>query len=91
MPVPGRHALSLAMMGIDARAIGGVVGRVRRMFDLGDEYAMRGYQEIIETYRDQKQWQQATSTAEEAAKRFPNDRAMQMVAASQRADLGDSA
>jgi len=63
----------------------------RRMFDLGDEYAMRGYQEIIETYRDQKQWQQATSTAEEAAKRFPNDRAMQMVAASQRADLGDSA
>ncbi len=63
----------------------------RRMFDLGDENAIRGYQEIIETYRDQKQWQQATSTAEEAAKRFPNDRAMQMVAASQRADMGDSA
>jgi tetratricopeptide (TPR) repeat protein len=63
----------------------------RRMFDLGDEYAIRGYQEIIETYRDQKQWQLATTTAEEAAKRFPNDRSMQMVAASQRADMGDSA
>ncbi len=62
-----------------------------RMFDLGDEDAIRGYQEIIETYRDQKQWQLATTTAEEAAKRFPNDRSMQMVAASQRADLGDSA
>ena len=63
----------------------------RRMFDLGDENAIRGYQEIIETYRDQKQWQSATTTAEEAAKRFPNDRSLQMVAASQRADMGDSA
>src|SRR5664279_2706701 len=63
----------------------------RRMFDLGDEYALRGYQEIIETYRDQKQWQQAATTAAEAAKRFPNDRTMQIVAASQRADVGDSA
>jgi tetratricopeptide (TPR) repeat protein len=62
----------------------------RRMFDLGDENAVRGYQEIIETYRDQKQWQQATATAEEAAKRFPGDRSMQIVAASQRADLGEA-
>ena len=67
------------------------VDTFRRMFDLGDENAIRGYQEIIETYRDQKQWQSATSTAEEAAKRFPNDRSLQMVAASQRADMGDSA
>jgi len=65
------------------------VDTFRKMFDLGDENAMRGYQAIIETYRDQKQWQQATTTAEEAAKRFPNDRSMQIVAASQRADLGE--
>ncbi len=63
----------------------------RRMFDLGDDNAIRGYQQIIETYRDQKQWQLATTTAEEAAKRFPNDRQLQMVAASQRADLGNPA
>jgi tetratricopeptide (TPR) repeat protein len=61
----------------------------RRMFDLGDDNAIRGYQQIIETYRDQKQWQLATSTAEEAAKKYPNDRQLQMVAASQRADLGN--
>jgi tetratricopeptide (TPR) repeat protein len=60
----------------------------RKMFELGDENTVRGYQEIIETYRDQKQWQQATTTAEEAAKRFPNDRQLQLLAASQRADLG---
>ena len=44
------------------------------MLDLGDENAVRGYQQIIETYRDNKQWQQATNVAEEAAKKFPDDR-----------------
>jgi tetratricopeptide (TPR) repeat protein len=61
----------------------------RKMLDLGDENAIRGYQQIIETYRDAKQWQQATTVAEEAAKRFPDDRGLQMVAASQQADMGD--
>jgi tetratricopeptide (TPR) repeat protein len=62
----------------------------RRMLDLGDENAVRGYQEIIETYRDQKQWQMATNVAEEAAKKYPNDRSLQLVAASQRADMGEA-
>ncbi len=62
----------------------------RKMLDLGDDNAIRGYQQIIETYRDNKQWQQATDVAEEAAKRFPNDRGLQMVAASQQADMGNS-
>ncbi len=61
----------------------------RKMLDLGDENAIRGYQQIIETDRDAKQWQQATTVAEEAAKRFPDDRGLQMVAASQQADMGD--
>jgi len=62
----------------------------RRMLDLGDDNATRGYQELIETYRDQKQWQLATSTADEAAKKFPADRSLQLVAAAQRADMGQS-
>ncbi len=49
----------------------------RRMLDLGDDNAIRGYQQIIETYRDQKQWQLATTTAEEAAKKYPDDRQLQ--------------
>jgi tetratricopeptide (TPR) repeat protein len=61
----------------------------RKMSELGDENAIRGYQQIVETYRDQKQWQMATNVAEEAAKRFPADRSLQMAAASQRADMGD--
>ncbi len=62
----------------------------RQMLDLGDENAVRGYQQIIETYRDNKQWQMATTVAEEAAKRFPTDRDLQMVAASQEADMGNA-
>ena len=62
----------------------------RKMFVLGDDNAVRGYQEIIETYRDSKQWQQATTAAEEAAKKFPADRDLQMVAASQQADMGNA-
>ncbi len=60
----------------------------RRMLELGDENAIRGYQELIETYRENKQWDLATSTAQEAAKKFPNDRNLQMVSASQQADMG---
>lgn len=62
----------------------------RKMLDLGDDNAVRGYQQLIETYRDAKQWEQATSVAEEAAKKFPNDRGLQMVAASQQADMGSA-
>ena len=62
----------------------------RKMLDLGDDNAIRGYQQIIETYRDNKQWQQATQVAEEAAKKYPNDRGLQMVAASQQADMGNA-
>ena len=62
----------------------------RKMLDLGDENAIRGYQQLIETYRDSRQWQQATNVAEEAAKKYPNDRGLQMVAASQQADMGSA-
>jgi len=59
-----------------------------KMLPLGDDNAVRGYQQIVETYRDNKQWQEATNVAEEAAKKFPADRGLQMVAASQLADMG---
>ena len=59
-----------------------------KMLDLGDENAVRGYQEIIESYRENKQWDLATKAAEEAASKYPNDRNLQMVSASQQADMG---
>lgn len=62
----------------------------RQMLDLGDENAIRGYQQMVETYRDNRQWQQATDVALEAAKKFPDDRDLQMVSASQQADMGNA-
>ena len=60
----------------------------RKMLPLGDDNAERGYQEIIDTYREAKQWQQATDAAKEASQKLPNDRDLKMVYAAQLADMG---
>jgi tetratricopeptide (TPR) repeat protein len=62
----------------------------RKMLSLGDDNAVRGYQEIIDTYRDAKQWPQATAAAKEAVTKLPNDRGLKMVYASQLADAGQA-
>jgi tetratricopeptide (TPR) repeat protein len=62
----------------------------RKMIPLGDDNAQRGYQQIIDTYREAKQWQQATDVAKEATTKLPNDRGLKMVYASQLADMGDA-
>jgi tetratricopeptide (TPR) repeat protein len=60
----------------------------RKMLPLGDDNAVRGYQQIIDTYREAKQWPQATAAAKEAVQKLPNDRGLKMVLASQLADSG---
>ena len=62
----------------------------RQMLTLGDEAATRGYQQIIDTYREAKQWQQATDVAREATQKVPKDRGLKMVYASQLADMGQA-
>ena len=62
----------------------------RKMMALGDENAERGYQQIIDTYREAKQWQQATDAAKEAVQKLPNDRGLKMVYAAQLADMGQA-
>jgi len=61
----------------------------RKMLALGDENAKRGYQDIIDTYRESKQWAQATATAREAVQKLPNDREVRMVLDAQLADTGE--
>jgi tetratricopeptide (TPR) repeat protein len=60
----------------------------RKMLPLGDDNAERGYQQIIDTYREGKQWQKATEAAKEATQKLPNDRGLKMVYAAQLADMG---
>jgi len=60
----------------------------RRMIELGEESAERGYSQVIDTYREDKQWNQATATAQDAVKALPKDRSMRLVLAGQLADNG---
>ncbi len=62
----------------------------RAMLPLGDENAARGYQEIIDTYREGKQWQQATDTAKEAVEKLPKDRDLKIVYAEQISEMGQA-
>jgi tetratricopeptide (TPR) repeat protein len=62
----------------------------RKMITLGgDDNARTGYQNIIDTYREAKQWPQATAVAKEAVQKLPNDRELRMVLDAQLADNGD--
>ncbi|HYL91829.1 MAG TPA: tetratricopeptide repeat protein [Alphaproteobacteria bacterium] len=60
----------------------------RKMTDLGGDEASRGYQAIIDTYREQKRWAEAGKIAREAVTRQPNDKALKLTLATQLADDG---
>ena len=60
----------------------------QKMLPLGDEYAERGYGLIIDTYRDNKDWQKALEEAKLAMQKLPNSRRIKMVYAGQLADAG---
>ncbi len=66
------------------------VDTFRKMLTLGDDNARSGYQEIIDTYREAKQWPQATAVAKEAVQKLPNDRDLRMVLDAQLADTGEA-
>lgn len=78
----------LGMIYRDQENYSAAVETFRKMLVLGDENARSGYQEIIDTYREAKQWPQATATAKEAVQKMPEDRDLRMVLDSQIADMG---
>jgi tetratricopeptide (TPR) repeat protein len=55
----------------------------------GDDNIERGYQEIIDTWREAKEWQKALDTAKEAVQKLPSPQ-LKMVLAAQQADMGDA-
>ena len=60
----------------------------RKIVDLGGEEASRGYQDLIDVYRDQKQWSDADRIAREAVQKLPKDKNLKMALALQLADDG---
>ncbi len=60
----------------------------RQIIALGGDNASRGYQQIIDLYREAKDWPKATAIAQEALAKFPNDRGLRLVLDGQLADSG---
>jgi len=60
----------------------------RKIVDLGGDEAARGYQDVIDAYREQKLWNEATRTAQEAVKKIPEDKGLKLALAQQLADSG---
>jgi tetratricopeptide (TPR) repeat protein len=79
----------LGMIYRDQENYPAAVDAFRKMLPLGDENARTAYQDIIDTYRDAKQWTEATAVAQEAVQKMPNDRELRMVLDAQLADMGD--
>jgi len=62
----------------------------RQMVALGgEENEERGYQQIIDTWREAKEWQKATDVAKEAVQKVPKSLDLKMVLAAQQADMGE--
>lgn len=64
------------------------VDTFRKMLTLGDEPAIRGYGQIIDTLREAKRWNDATTVAQEAAQKYPKDKDLKAALAGQLADTG---
>ena len=61
----------------------------RQMVALGgNDNIERGYQQVIDTWREAKEWQKATDVAKEAVQKLPNSRDLKMVLDAQLADMG---
>ncbi|HST78071.1 MAG TPA: tetratricopeptide repeat protein, partial [Verrucomicrobiae bacterium] len=60
----------------------------RKITDLGGDEASRGYQDLIDLYRDQKQWTEADRIAREAIQKLPNDKNLKITMALQLVDDG---
>ncbi|HYU44988.1 MAG TPA: tetratricopeptide repeat protein [Terriglobales bacterium] len=63
----------------------------RQMVALGgEENEERGYQQIIDTWREAKEWQRATDVAKEAVQKVPKSVDLKLVLGAQQADMGDA-
>jgi tetratricopeptide (TPR) repeat protein len=79
----------LGMVYRDQESYPAAVETFRKMIPLGDDNTRTAYQDIIDTFREAKQWEQATAAAKEAAQKLPNDRELRMVLDAQLADTGN--
>lgn len=64
------------------------IATYQKMIDLGGDYAKRGYQGEVDTYRDAKMFDQATDVCRKAVAANPNDRDLKLLLSWELADTG---
>ncbi len=64
------------------------IGAYQKLIDLGGEFAKRGYQGQVDTYRDAKKFDLATEICRRAVAANPDDRDLKLLLAWQLADTG---
>uniref|UniRef100_E6PX11 Tetratricopeptide repeat protein n=1 Tax=mine drainage metagenome TaxID=410659 RepID=E6PX11_9ZZZZ len=64
------------------------IATYQKMIELGGDYAKRGYQGEVDTYRDAKMFDQATAVCRQAVAANPNDRDLKLLLAWELADTG---
>lgn len=85
------RALFLDLLGSVARQAGktdDAISAYQQMASLGGDYASRGTDEQVDTYRDAHQWAKALQVAADAAKAMPSNHDAQLTYARQLADSG---
>jgi len=90
-PEKNNRGIFLDRLGVVCREqndTAGAVAAYKEMISLGGEYALRGYDNEVEAYRDGHQWKDAVNAAAEAAKALPDERGVQLMYAFQLADTG---
>jgi tetratricopeptide (TPR) repeat protein len=66
------------------------IAAYKQLIDLGGEYALRGYNYEVDTYRDAHQFKELVAAAAEAAKALPDDRGVQLMYAYELAETGQA-
>jgi tetratricopeptide (TPR) repeat protein len=64
------------------------IAAYQKMVELGGEFAKRGYQGEVDTYRDARMFDQATAVCQKAVAANPNDRDLKLLLAYELADTG---
>ncbi len=92
-PEKSNRAIFLDRLGIvynEQSKTADAVGAYKQMIAMGGDFVARGYQGVVDSYRDVHQWKEAASVASEAAAALPKDRTVQLMYAMQLVDTNQT-
>ena len=92
-PEKSNRAIFLDRLGIvynEQNKTAEAVDAYKQMIAMGGDFVARGYQGVVDSYRDAHQWKEAAAVASEASAALPKDRTVQLMYSMQLADTGQA-